>query len=206
MLQQGHPGEHAVPGLLEVHRPGVVVHVHRNLVHPGQGVHHQHMLLGPVQLPAGEDIDPLAPLVLQGVHKPLPLDSGHVEHVQLGDDRLQAGDLGEAHVVLQEKIPHIAGDRQLPRGDEEEAHPVKFRHGLDEGVDRPAVFQVPAQPDGQPVRLPQQAGHGGQVGHGLGGVHMAAVPRVDHRHVGVQRRRLGRPLPRGAHDHHVGVA
>ena len=205
MLQQGHAGEHAVAGLLEVHRPGVVVHVHGDLIHPGQRVHHQHVLLGPLQLPAGEHIDALVPLVLQGVHKALLLDAGHVQHVQLGDDRLQAGDLGEPHVVLPHKDPHVVGDRQFPGGDEEKLDVPELGHGLDEGVDGAAVLQIAAQPKAQPVHPAPQAGDGGQVGHGLGGVHVAAVPGVHHRHMGVQGGRLGRALPGGAHDHHVGV-
>ena len=134
------------------------------------------------------------------------MNAGHVQHIQLGNYRLQAGNLGERHVVLLQKGPHVPGHRQLLGGDEEKADLFKLGQGLDEGVDGAAVFQVAAQAHGQPVHPPQQAGDGGQVGHGLGGVHVAAVPGVDHRHVGVEGGRLGRPLPGGAHYHHIGVA
>ena len=204
--EQGHTGEHAVPGLVKIDGAGIVVHVDVDLVHPGQGVHHQQLLLGPVQLPAGKDVDALVPLVLQGVHEALPLDAGHVEHVQLGDDRLQAGDLGEPHVVLPHEGPHVLGDGQLPGGDEEELDALELGHGLDEGVDGAAVLQVAAQAHRQPVHLPLQAGDGGEVGGGLGGVHVAAVAGVDDRHIGVEGGRLGGALHGVAHDHHVGVA
>ena len=88
-------------GPIEVDRPGIVVHVDGNFIHPGQGVHDQQFLLRPVQLPPGEDEIPFAGrLVLQGVYEALPLDAGHVEHIQLRDDGLQAGDLGEPHAML----------------------------------------------------------------------------------------------------------
>ena len=73
-------------------------------------------------------------------------------------------------------------------------------------MDGAAVLQIGAQPQAQPVHPAPQAGNGGQVGHGLGGVHVAAVPGVHHRHMGVQGGRLGRALPGGAHDDDVGIA
>ena len=168
-------------------------------------MHDQHIRAGPLQLAAGKDIDALVALVLQGVHKALLLDAGHVQHVQLRDDRLQAGDLGEPHLMLPHKDAHIVRDSQFPGGDQKELDVVELGQGLDERVDRAAVFQVAAQPNAQPVHAAPQAGDGGQVCHGLSGVHMAAVPGVDHRDIGVQGGRLGRALPGGAHDHHVGV-
>ena len=159
--QQGHPGEHAVPGLLEVHRPGVVVHVHGDLVHPGQGVHHQQVFPRPAQLGPREDVDALVALVFQGIDKPLPLDAGHVQHVQLRDHRLQAGHLDKGHLPLPHELTQVLRHRQVPGGDEEEADILKFGQRLDEGVDRPAVFQIAAQPHAQPVHRPPQAGDGG---------------------------------------------
>ena len=169
-------------------------------------MHHQQVLLGTVQLPPGQDVDALVSLVLQGVHEALPLDAGHVEHVQLGDDRLQAGDLSEPHAVLPQEGPHILRDGQLPGGDEEKFDARELGHGLDEGVDGAAVLQVPAQPYREAVHLPPQAGDGGEVGGGLGGMHVSAVPGVDDRHVRVEGGGLGGPLQGVAHDHHVGIA
>ena len=169
-------------------------------------MHDQQFLLRPVQLPPGEDVDALAALVLQGVYEALPLDAGHVEHIQLRDDGLQAGDLGEPHAMLPHKGPHVLGHRQLTGGDEEKLDALKLGQGLDEGVNRAAVLQIAAQAHGQPVHLAPQAGDGGEIRSGLGGVHVAAVAGVDHRHVGVQGGRLGRALLGVAHHHHVGIA
>ena len=91
-------------------------------------------------------------------------------------------------------------------GDEEELDALKLGQGLDEGVDGAAVFQIAAQAHRQPVHLAPQAGDGGEIGGGLSGVHVPAVAGVDHRHIGVQGGRLGRPLLGVAHDHHIGVA
>ena len=76
---------------------------------------------------------------------------------------------------------------------------------LMEGVYRASVLQVAAQAEREASR-PPAGGDGGQIGHGLGGVHVAAVAGVDHRHVGVQGGRLGRALLGVAHHHHVGIA
>ena len=37
--KKGHPGEHAIAGLLKVNRSGIVVHVDVDLGHAGEGVH-----------------------------------------------------------------------------------------------------------------------------------------------------------------------
>ena len=112
-------------------------------------MHHQHAGLGPFQLAPGEDIDPLVALILQGVYKPLPLDAGHVEDIQLGDDGLQTGDLGEPHIVLTHEDPHIFGNGQIPGRDEEKLDIPELGHGLDEGVYRASVLQVAAQAESQ---------------------------------------------------------
>ena len=108
--------------------------------------------------------------------------------------------------MLPHKGPHVLGHRQLTGGDEEKLDALKLGQGLDEGVNRAAVLQIAAQAHGQPVHLAPQAGDGGEIRSGLGGVHVAAVAGVDHRHVGVQGGRLGRALLGVAHHHHVGIA
>ena len=165
----------------------------------------EHVGLGPVQLPPGEDIDALVALILHRVHKALLLDAGHIQYVQLGHHGLQTGDLGKAHVILLHEGADIVGYCQLPGGDEEEGDVLEFSQGFDEGVDSAAVFQVAAQADGQVVYFAPQAGDGSQVGHGLGGVHVAAVAGIDHGHVGVEGGGLGCALPGGAHHDDIGI-
>ena len=206
VCEQRHPREHAVAGLLEIDRPGIVVHVDGDLVHPGQRMHDQQVLPGPLQLAAGEHINPPVALVFQRVHKALPLNAGHIEHIQLGNDGLQSGDFHKPEATLLHERADILGHRQLAGGDEVKLHALELGQGLDEGVHRAPVLQIAAQPHGQAVHAPPKAGDGGQVGGGLGGVHMPAVPGVDDRYVGVQGGRFGGALFRIAHDHHVGIA
>ena len=203
--QQRHPGVHPAPSLLEVQSAGVVVHVQGDLVHPGQGVEDHHIRLRPRQLPLGEDVDALVPLVGQGVGETLPLDAGHIQNVQPGQHRFQAGDLPEPQAALLHEAARIVGDGQLTGGDEIELHVVEFGQGFDEGVDGAPVLQVAAQTDGHAVDGTTVALDGGQVGQGLGGVHVTAVPGVDDGHFGVQRCCLGSALLGVAHDDDIGV-
>ena len=56
LQNQGHADELSVFHLLPVGGPGVLVHRHGNLVHPGQGVEDGEVRLGGLQLLRGEDI------------------------------------------------------------------------------------------------------------------------------------------------------
>ena len=79
-------------------------------------------------------------------------------------------------------------------------------HGLNQGVNRPAVFQVAAQTDGEVIQPPHFPGNGQQVGKGLGGVVVAAVSGVDDGNGGRLTCHIGCALFGVAHGDDVGVA
>ena len=111
-----------------------------------------------------------------------------------GDDRLQAGDLGEPHIVLPHKDTHVVGDRQFPGGDEEEFDVPELGHGLDEGSGRCGpFFKSPHSPRHSPSTPPRRRVMVVRSAMVWVGLHVAAVPGVHHRHMGVQGGRLGEP-------------
>ena len=79
-------------------------------------------------------------------------------------------------------------------------------HGFNQGVNRPAVFQVAAQTDGEIAQPPHFPGNGQQIGKGLGGVVVAAVSGVDDGNGGRLTCHVGRALLGVAHGDDVGVA
>ena len=168
-------------------------------------MHDQQILLGSLQLGTGKNIDALAALVFQRIDEALPLDAGHVEHIQLGNDRLQTGDLHIPHAMLLHELTEVFGDGQLGGSDEVELDVLELFQCLDEGVDGASVFQVTAETDGKPVHTAAQLGDGGQIGEGLGGMHMSAVARIDDRDFGIEGSGFGGALPGVAHDDDVAV-
>ena len=127
-----------------------------------------------------EDVAVLEPLVFPWVVEALPLDAGHVQHVKLGHGFLQRGHfrVGDS-LIFKNIIPNKTGNFQLFRGNQNKLNALVAAHGLDQGVDSPAVFQVAAQTDGEVIQPPHFPGNGQQVGKGLGGVIVAAVSGVD---------------------------
>ena len=72
-------------------------------------------------------------------------------------------------------------------------------------MDRPAKLQVTAEADGQVVEMALFLVNGDEVRQGLGGVVVAAVTGVDHRHQGVLRCHQRRALLGVAHGDDVAV-
>ena len=99
-----------------------------------------------------ENVAVLEPLVFPWVVEALPLDAGHVQHVELGHSFLQRGHfrVGDS-LIFKNIIPNKTGDFQFLRGNQNKLNAFVAAHGLNQGVDSPAVFQVAAQTDGQVV-------------------------------------------------------
>ena len=166
-----------------------------------------HFLLCQLHLFRVQNIGILQPLVLPGIVEALPLDAGHVQHVQGGHGFLQRGRfrVGNA-LVFKHIVPDKPGNPQLCRGNQNKFDAFVAAHGLDEGVHRPAIFQIAAQTDGQIVQPPHFPGNGQKIGQGLGGMVVAAVPRVDDGNGGCLGGDVGRALPGVAHGDDVCVA
>ena len=209
--QQRHDERHAdvdaILHLLKVSGAGVVVHVQRDLIHTGQGMQHGHVFFGQRHLVAGQNVAVLQADVVFFVEEALLLHTGHIKDVELRHGVLQAAGLAVGDAVgFQHILDDIIGHTQLFRADEHEADVFAAGHGLDEGVDGAAELQIAAQADGQIVQTAHPGADGHQVGHGLGGVLVAAVARVDDRDAGVAAGAQGRTFFRVAHGHDVGVA
>ncbi len=72
-------------------------------------------------------------------------------------------------------------------------------------MDRPAKFEVAAEPDRQMIQPPFALADGHEIDHGLGGVGMAAVARVDDGDAGIHRGPAGAPSLGVAHGDDGGV-
>ena len=80
---QGHPDIDAVLGLLEIDRPGVVVHIHGDFVDPGKGMEHQHIRRGQFHLLFVQDLEIFHADIILFIEETFLLHTGHVEDVQL---------------------------------------------------------------------------------------------------------------------------
>lgn len=78
-------------------------------------------------------------------------------------------------------------EMKLLRRDEHELVFLKLAEGCGQGVDRPAKFEVAAETDRQMIQPPFALADGHEIDHGLGGVGMAAVARVDDGDAGIHR-------------------
>ena len=204
---QRHAHIFAVECLTEIGGSGVVVHGHADFVHPGQGMEHAHLLFGQLHFFSGQHIAVLQPLILPGVVKPLPLNPGHVQNVQLGQGIFQGGDLLIGNVQLLENIkPHKARQLQLLGGNQHKFDAGIAAHGLNERVDGAAVFQVAAEADGQVIQVSHLPGDGQQVCQGLGGVVVHSVTGVDDRDACIAGGNIGRAGHGMANGHNVSVA
>ena len=168
-------------------------------------MHNQKILLRGSELAPVQDINPLEPVIFQRIGEPLPLNPGHVEHVQLGHGGLQVCNFYKFQALFLHKFHHIRRNRQISGGNQVEPNPREHGKGLDEGMHRAPILEVAAKSHIQVTDFAPKGGNGGEVGQGLGGVHMPAVACVDHRHVGVQAGGLGSALGGGAHDDHIRI-
>ena len=166
-----------------------------------------HLLLSQSHLFGGQHIAVLQSGVLRKIVKPLLLDTGHIQHVQLGQAALQISGFLVGDVLgIQLIVAHILGQLQLLGGDEDEADATVAAHGGDEGVNGTAVLQVAAQTDGQIVQPAHLPGNGQQVRQGLGGMEMTAVTGVDDGNGGITGCHIGCTLFGMAHSDNIGIA
>ena len=164
------------------------------------------ILLGVFQLLRGEDVAVLQAEVILLIEEAFLLDAGHVQDIQLRHDLLQTGGLGIGNVLgLDVLLLDVAGQLQLLRGDKHEPDAGVAAHGSHQRMDRPAKLQVTAEADGQVVEMALFLVDGDEVRQGLGGVVVAAVTGVDHRHQGVLRCHQRRALLGVAHGDDVAV-
>ena len=123
----------------------------------GRGWRMAQVRLGVCQLLRGEDVAVLQTQVVLLVEETLLLDTGHVEDVQLGHDRLQRRGLG-----IGDALAFPRGRCSLTyRGSFSSSGEISTKrmlivpaHGVHQGVDRPAKFQVAAEADRQVVQPP----------------------------------------------------
>ena len=137
-----------------------------------------------MQLFGREDVAVLQAQVILLVEEALALHAGHVEHVQLGHNRLEIGRLNVFEVLrLKNLLFDVAGQLQLGGRDQRELHVFIARERGDERMDGAAEFQIAAEANREVVQPSLFALYGQQVGQRLSGVVVAAVARVDDRHV-----------------------
>mmetsp|Transcript_9496 Transcript_9496/g.20236 ORF Transcript_9496/g.20236 Transcript_9496/m.20236 type:complete len:343 (-) Transcript_9496:632-1660(-) len=110
-LEDGHSNVEAVAGLPEVGGTRVRVHLHRDLVHPRQGVHDHRMLLQCVHDALVDDVLATSLCVVVQVGEPLLLDASLVQHVHIRRHLLQVvhllpADASSSQHVL-DVIPHL---------------------------------------------------------------------------------------------------
>ena len=180
LQNQRHADVLAVLHLLEVAGTVILIHRHGDLIDTGQGMQDPQVRLGVFQLLRGEDVAVLQAQIVLLVEKPLPLDTGHIEDIQLRHHLIQRGRLDVGDVpALDVLLLDVAGQLQLLRGDEYEADAGIAAHGGHQRVDGAAEFQVAAQADGQIVEAALLPVDGQQIRQGLGGVVVATVSGVD---------------------------
>ena len=170
-------------------------------------MHDAKILPGFLQLLRGQDVAVLQPQVILLVEEPLPLNPGHVQDIQIPDHPLQVLLLDVGDVILLQRLAlDVAGHLQLLRADEHKPHVLVPAQGVEQGMHRAAELQVAAQPHRQAGEAALFPADGQQVRQGLGGVRVAAVPRVDHGYGGVHGGHPGRSLLRMAHGDNIRVA
>ena len=204
--QQRHAAEHTEARLTEVDRTRVVVNILRDLVDARQRMQHEHILFRTLHLLRGQLIAALQIFIFLRARKTLALNTGHVQHIQLGQNFVDAVDLAVGHIVLLEEADHVI--RQLERvgRDQIDLHVMETLEEMQQRVYGAAVLQVAAQTDLHVIRRTAHAQDRDHVGQRLGRMEMAAVSRIDDRNGRIQACRLGCALARIAHDDHVRVA
>jgi len=167
---------------------------------------HEHVLFRTLHLFRGQLIAALQIFIFLCARKTLALNTGHVQHIQLGQNLVDAVDLAVGHVVLLEEVDHVI--RQLERvgRDQIDLHVMEALEEMQQRVYGAAVLQVAAQADLHVIRRTAHAQDRDHVGQRLGRMEMAAVARIDDRNGRIQTCRLGCALARIAHDDHVRVA
>ena len=115
LQNQRHAHELAVHHLLEIAGPGVGVHLHVDFVHPGQGVHHDHVRLGQAHFLLVQDIAVLEAQILLYAEKPLLLDAGHVQRVQIGQGFFQGFHFLIRYARFRQVSHDVARYPQFPR-------------------------------------------------------------------------------------------
>ena len=167
---------------------------------------HQHVLFRTLQLFRGQLVVALEVFIFLRARKPLTLDAGHIQHIQLRQHFLDAARLTERHVMTFQELHHVIRQGEHIGRDQIDLHVVISLEKMEQRMYCAAIFQITAQADFHVVcraAIPQDGNH---IGQRLCRVQMTAVSRVDHRHRRVEGRCLGCALTRIAHDDHVGVA
>ena len=68
-----HPDEFAIQSLPEIRGPGIVIHLHGNLVHPGQRMQDTHAFFGGSQFFRGKNIAVFQADIIRFIEETLPL-------------------------------------------------------------------------------------------------------------------------------------
>jgi len=177
---QGHADIDSVLGLAEIGGSFVLIHLHRDLIHSGQGVKHQHIFPGQFHLGSIQDIEILQADIILFVKETLLLDSGHIQEIQLGHYIFQADHFLEGNVFLLQHFGDIIRHPKLLWGDEYEFGAGIAHKGIDERVNGPPKFQITAQAYGKVIQMSLQRTDGQKIRKGLGGMIMPTVSGVDH--------------------------
>ena len=160
--------------------------------------------LGCPKLVWGEDIAVLQADIVILIEKPLPLHPGHVEDVQLGHSLLQRSGLLIVNAVfLQQVGTHTLRHTELLRGNEHKTNIRIPGHRTNQGMDRPAKFQVTAAANHQRIQSSLLPFDGQQIRQGLRGVVMSPVTGIDHRNRSLHGRHQRRTLLGMAHGYDI---
>ena len=131
----------AVLSLTEVVGVGGAVDVGGNLVDARQGMEDAHVGFASLEHGGGEDAAVFNAFVFEGIGEALALHTGHVDDVGCGDDALDVGVLVVFESCVLDAHLDGRGEFELVGGDEVEGG-VEVAHGLDEGMDGTAIFEV----------------------------------------------------------------
>lgn len=173
----------AVLCLTEVVGIGCFVHVGGNLVDARQGMEHTHVGFAAFEHGSGKDAAVFDTLVFEGVWEAFALYTGHVDDVGHGNHTLDVGVL----VIFEAGIfdAHLdgRGEFKLGGGDQVEGG-VEVAHGLDEGMDCAAIFEVADACDVEVLEGALGFTDRIEVEHALGGVLVGTVAGVNDGHRG----------------------
>ena len=133
------------------------------------------------------------------------LHAGHVEDVGVAGGFFEAGQDLVAAAGFVELFGDVVGHGEAGRGDEDEFGLVPF-HGLGEGVDGAAVFEVAGHGDNELVQPALGFLDGNEVEQGLARMLVGAVAGVDDGHGGEFGQHAGGAVFGVADDDGVGVA
>ena len=180
--QQCHTAEHAEPRLAEVDRTRIIIHVLCNLINTRQRMKHQHVLLGALHLLSCQLIIAFKVCVLLCRDKALALNASHVQHIQLGQNFINAVYLAERHIVVFQEFYHIVRQLECIRCDQIKLYIMIPLQEMQQRMHGTTVLQIAAQTNLHIVSRAAHTQNGNHIGKRLGRVQMTAVAGIDDRH------------------------